>query len=177
MILDKEIRKFWLWLEKNDTLIRKVLDEGSEVKKRELTNYFDTKILGLGRLSWEINEGEFKRYALVISPNRDFELLKLTKRIIKAAPKLDHWEFHHAKKENPSPESFKLYDNNLDPVIINPYTWTVKLSEKTVTVSADELENIDQETRDHAMDLVVTALYGEEFRILQIDQIIFESSR
>ena len=169
--MDKEIKKFWLWLVKNDALIRRVLDEGSEAKKAELTNYFDEKILSLGRLSWEINKGEWKRYAFVLSPNRDFELLRLTKKIIKAAPVMDHWEFEYAKKSNPSPESFKLYDNNLDPVIINPDTWQLELKDKSVMVKAEELKTLDDETREHAMDLVVTAIYGEEFRILNIKEI------
>ncbi len=174
MKLDTDIRKFWLWLEKNNALIRRVLEEGSEENRKELTNFFDEKILSLGRLSWEISSGETRKFSLTISPNRDFELLKLTKRIVSIAPELADWEFNYARKVVSSPESFKIYDANLDPIIINPFNWQVELTGNTVLVKSDELKNLDEETREHAMDLVVTAMYGEEYRIRSIQKFIYD---
>lgn len=171
--MEQTIRKFWLWFEKNDALIRRVLRDGDETKKQELANHFDRKILEFGHFSWEITKGEWKEYAFVISPNRDPELFKISQNIVSQAPKMDDWEFWPAKLANPAPESFKLYDEQLDTVWIDPAQWSIQLDGNTVNIWAPELAEVDTETRDHAMDLVVTAIYGEAYRIQEIVQIHF----
>jgi hypothetical protein len=170
--VDKEIIKFWKWWVKNDVLIRKVLEQGSEAKMLELKEHFDRKILDFGHFTWEINEGKGKAYSFVLSPNREFERLQLSKKIIRNAPELEHWEFLYAKQPNKKPEPFKLYDENLDPVLINPSDWQIEFEGGIAKVTADELKGVDHETRQHAIDLVVTAYLGEEFRILKVKEIV-----
>ncbi|MCR9065353.1 MAG: hypothetical protein NXI00_15370 [Cytophagales bacterium] len=166
-----EIKKFWIWWEKNEALIRKVVELGSEAKLLELKEHIDRKILSFGHFTWEITEGEKKKYNFVISPNREFERLQLSKQIIKAAPEMTYWDFHYAKQINQSPEPFKLYDENQDPVYIDPSAWQIEIQDAVVHVDAADLTEIDEETRNHAMDLVVTAYFGEEFRITRIKEI------
>jgi hypothetical protein len=170
--VNKDIVKFWKWWEKNDALIRKVLEQGSETKMMELKEHFDRKILSFGHFTWEINEGQSKLYSFVLSPNREFDRLQLSKKIIKNAPELEHWEFLYAKLPNKNPEPFKLYDENQDPVFIDPSDWQIEFDEGVVKVTADELSTVDEETRQHAMDLVTTAYLGEEFRILKVKEIV-----
>ncbi|AWV99068.1 hypothetical protein [Arcticibacterium luteifluviistationis] len=168
----QEIKKFWRWLEKNDQLIRKVLEEGSDAKMKELTNYFDEKILSFGHFTWEINDGFSKPYQLVISPNREFELLQLSKKIIANAPEMDFWEFSYAKAKVKYIEPFKIYDESLDAHLINPLSWEFKNEGDTFYVYAPNLVEIDKETEHHAMDLVATAVLGEEYRILNIKNLV-----
>lgn len=168
--MNKEIIKFWKWWEKNDVLIRKVLEQGSEAKMMELKEHFDRKVLDFGHFTWEINEGVRKTYSFVLSPNREFDRLQLSKKIIRNAPEFEHWEFLYAKPPNKEPEPFKLYDENQDPVYINPEDWKLDFQEGVVYVTALELQSVDEETRQHAMDLVATAYLGEEFRILKVKE-------
>lgn len=164
----QEIKKFWAWLIKNDQLIRRVLEEGSEAKKKELSNYFDEKILSFGHFTWEINDGFSKPYQLVISPNREFELLQLSKKIISDAPDMDNWEFAYAKAKVKYIEPFKIYDENLDPHLISTNTWEYKTEGDSFYAYAPNLADLDKETEQHILDLVGTAVLGEEYRILNI---------
>ena len=174
--MKKDIKEFWLWFEKNDELIRRIIEEGTDKNQKELANYIDTKILAIGHFSWEINAGERKKYEFVISPNREPELYEIAKKIINNAPEMEHWEFLPAKRANPVPDSFKLYDNNLDPVFIDPTHWKIIEEHGVVTVSdAEQLANLDAETLEHALDLVVTARFGEAFRINHISKIIYKA--
>ncbi|MGR3810204.1 hypothetical protein [Jiulongibacter sp. NS-SX5] len=172
-VQNTDIIKFWKWWEKNDHLICKVLEQGSQAKLDELKEHFDKKVLEFGHFTWEIVEGEGRKFAFILSPNREFERLQLSKKIIRNAPNLNNWEFYSSKPVNPNPEPFKLYDSNLDPVFIDPSDWNIEIELPKVKINASELKNIDSETRDHAMDLVVTALLGEERRILKVKEIVW----
>lgn len=173
--MKKEIKDFWVWFEKNDQLIRRIIEDGTEENQKELANYFDTKILAIGHFSWEINAGAQKKYEFVISPNREPDLYEKSKKIVHNAPEMAHWEFLAAKRANPNPDSFKLYDNNLDPVFIDPTNWDILEENGIVIVSnAHQLRNLDSETLEHALDLVVTAYFGEAYRINRISKIIYK---
>ena len=168
----QEIKKFWAWIVKNDQLIRRVLEEGSEAKKKELSNYFDEKILSFGHFTWEINDGFSKEYQLVISPNREFELLQLSKKIISNAPEMEKWEFAYPKAKVKHIEPFKIYDENLDPHLISTNAWQYKAEANTFYAYAPNLAELDKETEQHILDLVCTAVLGEEYRILNIKNLV-----
>ncbi|UBM58342.1 hypothetical protein LAG90_16180 [Marinilongibacter aquaticus] len=176
MIPERDIRRFWLWWAKNEALIRKVIEKGSEAKLLELKEHIDRKVLGFGHFTWEIIESQNKTYCLIISPNRDYDRLQLTKKIMKAAPDLAHWEFRYAKPENPRVSPFKMYDALLDPVIIDPSNWEMEFANGIVHIYAENLVEVDPETRLEALDLVVTAHFGEEFRIMEVKQLEWEEN-
>jgi hypothetical protein len=169
--MKKEIEDFWDWFEENEEDFLRTLYQGTEEGLKQLKEVFDQKILAFGHFTWEINADANKKYQFVISPNREFELLQLAKNIIKEAPELEHWTFLYAKEKVSYIEPFKIYDESLDPHLVNVATWKYKLEGDTVLVHAPTLLNIDQDTEQHALDLVITAKLGEENRILTIQNI------
>jgi hypothetical protein len=172
MINNTLIDNLWDWFEENDELNRRIIYTGDKEKLKELKNAIDEKILVFGHFTWEINAGKSKEYQFVISPNREFELLQLSKKIIAEAPDLDNWEFLYAKEKVAVIEPFKIFDESLDSHLVNVANWKYKLGGETVYVFAPSLKNIDSETEQHALDLVATALLGEEYRILDIKTLV-----
>jgi hypothetical protein len=169
--MKKEIEDFWDWFIENEEGFLRTLYHSTEDGLKILKESFDQKILAFGHFTWEINAYATKKYQLVISPNREFELLQIAKNIIKDAPELEHWSFLFAKQKVKHVEPFKIYDESLDPHLVNVSTWKYKLEGDTVLVFAPTLLNIDLDTEQHALDLVMTAILGEEVRILTINKI------
>lgn len=170
--LGKQIENFWDWFEENEELILRSLYNGIDTELKELKNLFDEKILAFGHFTWEINEGKSKKYQFVISPNREFELLQISKKIMAEAPEMEHWEFLYAKEKVKFIEPFKIYDESLDPHLVNVISWKFKQELDSFFIYAPTLQNIDKETEQHALDLVATAVLGEEFRILNVLNLI-----
>ncbi len=166
------IGNLWDWFEENDEHNRRIIYLGQAEQLKVLKNAIDEKILAFGHFTWEINAGKSKEYQFVISPNREFELLQLSKKIVAKAPDLENWEFLYAKEKVKEIEPFKVFDESLDPHLVNVTNWKYKLEEESVFVYAPSLKNIDSETEQHALDLVVTAILGEEYRIMNIKALI-----
>jgi len=170
--LSDKIDDLWEWFQENEEHTLRTLYIGESAALKELKNMLDEKILSFGHFTWEINEGSSKKFKFVISPNREFELLQISKKIIAEAPELEHWEFLSSKEKVRVIEPFKIYDESLDPHLVNVAEWKFKVENETVFVYAPSLKNIDAETEQHALDLVATALLGEEFRIFNIKKLV-----
>ncbi|MFT5885998.1 MAG: hypothetical protein ACI9IP_002462 [Arcticibacterium sp.] len=170
-IKDSEIEDFWDWFEEKEEAFRVLLYRGTEAEQKQLKNDFDEKVLSFGHFTWELNTGKEKSYEFVISPNREFELLQISKKIMAEAPDLEHWKFGYAKQKVKSIEPFKIYDESLDPHLINTGSWLFKSQGSTYKIYAPSLPKMDSETEEHVLDLVATAALGEEYRILNITKI------
>ncbi len=166
--------KFWRWLHKNDETIRKILKTGNAQSKAELKEHLDRKILDLGKFTWEISEGQVREFALTISPNRSVDLLYQTKALVAKAPHLAHWEWYPAKQANTSLLPFKIYDQNLDPFTVEPAIWEIKELNNEVNVKADQLKDLDKETQEHVLEIVIAAYFGEAYFIENIKKIVLE---
>ncbi len=174
--MDLKIRKFWMWFVKNDELIRKALEHGSEANKAHLTRIFDNKVLEIGNFSWDIEEGNLRKYAFTVSPNRDRELLLLSKELVSRSPELSHWEFHYARPARTPDFSVRVFDEHMNPHHIGALHWKFLLTLKpnhtaSILLEVPELGKIDHETCEEAADALITGILGEEHRILYIDSI------
>jgi len=89
----KNIISFWTWF--------KVIGDrlASNVEDNSILTELDKRIRKLHpRLSWEIGPGRTREWQLVISPNLDPELRKMTDAIIAEAPILPRWQFYSSRR-------------------------------------------------------------------------------
>lgn len=178
---NSKIEKFWRWFIKNDELIRNAIKHGNSQNKETLSNFFDDKVLEIGTFTWEISQGKTKEFSFTLSPNRSKDLLQKTKEYISIAPDLSHWEFKFAKPARLWDLHFELYDENVNLCKIDGSKWEFSIIHKEnhkyeIEVFAKSIENLDKETQDVALDLVVTSLLGEHERIELINKIHFSTS-
>lgn len=174
--IEIKISKFWMWFVKNDELIRKALEFGSDANRDQLVRIFDDKVLDIGTFTWDIEEGFGKQYSFTISPNRDRELLMLSRWIISLSPELSHWEFRHSRAAKVWDLTFGIYDEHLNYCETDASDWRFMLTPNEyntvgITIEANGLSEIDEETQLEAAEIVVTGLLGEEFRIIHVTDI------
>jgi|SRR5450432_1490312 hypothetical protein len=163
-MLDSQISDFWNWFIKNSSNLH------SNDYNRLIIDELDKTISDWG-LVWEIGPGLKKENSLTISPNGEKKLVNKAKGIIDKAPKLYNWEFYFAKQAKENWYLLRLVDTGVE---INAADWTYVLlvyeDDKTeILVKADNLKQLDNETKELIVDLILTNLLGEELKIEKID--------
>lgn len=158
------IAEFWDWFAQNSTSLKS--DRYDEILIDELD-----QIISNWDLVWEIGPGLTKSNSLTISPNGNKDLLDKAKSVIASAPELDTWEFYYLKQPKENWHKANLIDK---AVKIDALEWTYILFQYEdkkieIVLKADNLAHLDQETKELAIDLVLTNLLGEQLRIAKID--------
>lgn len=184
--INEKIEAFWDWFVEQEQTIKAFFTEEEEVDKERLVDEMDNLVLDLGRFAWRIGpEGE-TTYFLLISPNRDPELLKLSKRIMAAAPDLSDWNFYPAKQPRPWDWKLQLHDDWLMEHEVDASGWQYVLTERPgkqleITFEAQNLDRFDAETQKEAVELALINLMGEEWLIRHVEKVrvqsAFEESR
>lgn len=174
--VDKKIDAFWDWFVEQEQTIKAFFTEEEEVDKERLIDEMDNLVLDLGRFAWRIGpEGETS-YFLLISPNRNPELLKLSKRILAAAPDLRDWSFYPAKQPRPWDWKLLLHDDWLMEHEVDASGWQYVASERPggqleIAFEAANLDHFDAETQKEAVELALINLMGEEWLIRHVERV------
>lgn len=171
-----KISSFWEWFETQERRIREILDDELHPDREELVQMMDNQVLNLGLFTWEMGPEGPSSFYLTISPNGDPELLQLSKSIVKASPALSAWTFYYAKPIKEEPIELKLYDEEYNLHFVNAQSWQFGLSLTSsghvdITIVANNMRHLDQETRIGAGNLVISSLLGEECHILHVRHI------
>jgi hypothetical protein len=159
-----QVAEFWKWFIKNSGDLQSNNYDGTLMRELD-------QIICDWDLVWEIGPGLTKPNSLTISPNGNKKLLDKAKGIIDKAPKLDSWEFYHLKQPKENWHKANLVDKAVD---IDALDWTYVLFKYDdhkieIVLKADNLANLDRETKELAVDLVLTNLLGEKLKIEKID--------
>ena len=171
-----KISSFWEWFGTQERRIREILDDELHPDREELVQMMDNQVLNLGLFTWEMGPDGSNSFYLTISPNGDPELLKLSKSIVKASPALSAWTFYYAKPLKEEPIELKLYGEEYNLHFVNAQSWQFGLSLTSsghvdITIVANNMKHLDQETQTGAGHLVISSLLGEECHILHVGHI------
>jgi hypothetical protein len=161
---DKEILNFWSWFSKNSNSLQS--DSYDQNILDELDNIISNWDLG-----WEIGPGLSKENSLTISPNGNKNLLDITNGIIDKAPMLDNWDFYSTKQSKENWHLARLVGTDFE---IDASNWKYVLlkyedGKVEILIKADTLSDLDKETKELAVDLILTNLLGEKLKIQKID--------
>src|SRR5690606_33317585 len=168
-----KISSFWEWFETQEKRIRDILNDELQPEREELVQIMDNQVLSLGLFTWEMGPDGSNAFYLTISPNGDPELLRLSKSIVGASPAFPDWTFYYAKPIKEEPIELKLYDEEYNLHVVNAQSWQFGLSLTSsghvdITIVANNMKRLDQETRIGAGNLVISSLLGEECHILHV---------
>lgn len=175
-IANSKISSFWEWFETQEKRIRDILNDELHPEREELVQMMDNQVLSLGLFTWEMGPDGSNAFYLTISPNGDPELLRLSKSIVGASPAFPDWTFYYAKPIKEEPIELKLYDEEYNLHFVNAQSWQFGLSLTSsghvdITIVANNMKHLDQETRIGAGNLVISSLLGEECHILHVRHI------
>lgn len=171
---DKEkVEEFWEWFTKNINHIKEVLSNDHHEGRKSLVKTMDNQVLQFGMFTWEMGPLDEQFYFLTISPNGNEELLGISKQIIEFSPNLPDWKFNYAKPAKEWDLKFSVFDDFMEEHRIDASSWNYLIERKSsnninIIIEAGNLAHLDQETKMTAVDLVVTSLIGEAFKIYNI---------
>lgn len=166
------IEAFWEWFKENEPKIKEIALSGSAAEQAWLKEQLDQHILSIGKFSWEINQGEQSELELVISPNRDYDLFKTSKKVISESPSLENWSFLASKKANLALDPFELYDVSIELRTFQPSQWQVKVDGKTIEVFDPSFEKIDDETCLFAAQIALSSYMGEARYMQEVSKVL-----
>jgi hypothetical protein len=118
-------------------------------------------------LIWETSPGESKRCQLTISPNLDKKLRETAQKIVSAAPALEDWEFHHARRPRKWDYTLTLDNERGAPIEIDASGWVfIALNSPSgtyqVLLHGGDLPPLTNDQRWQAAEAVLVNLLGEE---------------
>lgn len=168
--IEARIRSFWQWFVEMEDNIREYFAEEEMVDKAALIEAINNRVLDFGLFAWEIGPGASRAFYLTISPNGDRKRLKISKRIIEAAPGLPDWEFYYARPAKEGALQFTLYDDFMIEREVDASSWNYALIPQPdnrieVVLEASNVHHLDPDSRLMAGERVVSNLLGEEATI------------
>ena len=157
--------------------IRSFFTEEEPVNKELIVESMNNRVLDFGMFTWEIGPGKDRPYYFLISPNGDKERLALSRQIIHHAPELPDWEFHAARPLREVELTFSLYDSMFRACEVDAHTWEFALAGGPeegieITIKAQDLDHLDEDTQFEAADRVVMGLLGEEMFIDEVEDLV-----
>jgi len=162
-LANNKIEHFWGWFKS----IAENIEEN--ILMSEFTSELEERISGIADIDWEIGPGVHSKWLFVLSPKGDRDLLKITKKIIICAPKIDEWEFYYAKPAKRWNLIFyiKYKDND---VLVDGSTWEYKLFEFPdgtfdIVFRPNNASNLSENDLWLAACIIVDGEIGEERRI------------
>ena len=178
--ISDQIESFWDWFGNNQPLLENVISENGHPKTEYIIQSLDQHILGMGKIKWEIGNPQPNQFSFTLSPNNDRDLLKITKSIIAAAPKVATWTFYYAAQVTKQLQ-IQVYDHNMDVQDVDASSWKAvllpsELGKHELVLETANIEYLDEDTRMIAADLILTAILGEEEKINRLAglELVFE---
>lgn len=172
--IEKEkIEDFWEWFANNVNHIKEVLSNDFHGGRKSLVKTMDNQVLQFGMFTWEMGPLDEQLYFLTISPNGNEELLEISKQIMERSPSFPEWSFNYAKPAKKWDLKFSVFDDFMEEHKIDASSWNYlieqnKSNDINIVIEAGNLSHLDQETKMTAVDLVVTSLIGEAFKIYNV---------
>ena len=175
-IVKKKIKLFWEWFINNEALMRAVVNDDFHEQRESLINAIDNQVLDFGMFTWEIEENKENKISFTISPNGNVELLELSKFIIEHAPNLSNWKFNYAKPIKNWDFTFSVFDDYANEHEIDASEWNFVLlpvndNKVKVIIEANNITNLDYETKLSAGNFVLTNTLGEECKINNVYEV------
>jgi len=93
----EKVESLWKWFNGNEQIIIDSINQKTDSEDDYIIENLNNLVLDIDLFTWEIGVGKNKSYSFTISPNRSKDLLKVSREVIRSAPKSDEWEFHYSK--------------------------------------------------------------------------------
>ncbi len=173
---DDNILRFWQWFVKNENTIKECIENGDSGQREFVVEQMNEHILSLGMLTWDVGLDDNERWFLMLSPNGNKEMLKVSQKTIDAAPEHIGWLFYSSKPAKEWNRKFTIYDSYMDEQFIDSSEWQYVVFEEEngtleLIIEAKNISQLDPEVAETAVEQFVVQEIGEVTRILFISSV------
>jgi hypothetical protein len=178
---DDNILRFWQWFVKNENTIKECVENTSSKSKEYVVEQMNEHILGQGVLTWDIGLNDSKEWFLMLSPNGDSDMLKVSERIIGEAPEHMNWQFHASKPAKIWDRQFMVYDDYMDELFIDASDWHFITFEEEdgkldLVIEAKNISHLNPELAESASEQFVIQEIGEANSIIYFSSVVVVSN-
>lgn len=164
------ILQFWQWFVQNEAIIKDCVENVHSEDREYVVDQMNECILALGMLTWDLGINEDNKWFLLLSPNGNSDMLKVSQKIIDFAPDHNAWIFHASKPAKNWNRQFSIYDQYMDIVEIDASDWYYVILEDEdekfeLILEAKNISQLDSEEAETAAEQFVIHEIGEELRI------------
>jgi len=158
---------FWQWFVKNEKLIKDCIENEHSTDREFIVEQMNEYILSFGVLTWDMGLNDDNNWFLMLSPNGDKDMLKVSQHIMIEAPEHMDWLFYASRPAKHWNRQFSVYDEYMDEQFIDASDWHYLFFENedgklALVVEAKNVAHLD-------IEIVETA--GEQFVIHEIGEL------
>jgi hypothetical protein len=173
---DDNTLRFWQWFVKNENTIKECIENEHSSHREYVVEQMNEQILSLGLLTWDIGLNDDEHWFLMISPNGNQDMLKVSQKIMAAAPEHMDWLFYDSKPAKKWNRQFTIYDNYMDEQFIDASQWHYIVFEGNdgkleLIIEAKNISHLDPEVAKTAAEQFLIYEIGEITRIQHISNI------
>lgn len=163
---EEKILAFWQWFVKSESIIKECIENENSTHKEYVVDQLNELILSIGIFSWDIGLDDDDNWFLMISPNGEEDMFKLSKAIMSYAPEHMDWLFYSSRQPLNWNREFTVYDTEMDEVTIDANNWHVLIIEDEqenleLILEAKNISHLDEETSGIAVEQFLVKEIGE----------------
>lgn len=167
MELNKDsIDCFWQWFVKNERTIKECIENKHSTHRNLVIDQMNEHILSFGILTWDLGLNDDDNWFLMLSPNGNKDMLKISQRIMEEAPQHMDWLFYATKPPKDWNRQFSVYDNYHDEQLIDASDWHYLIFEDeegklAIVIEAKNSAYLDKELAEISAEKFLIHEIGE----------------
>lgn len=174
-VTDDNIVSFWQWFVKNENNIKECIENENSVQTEYVVEQMNEQILSFGVLTWDVGLNDDDNWFLMLSPNGNFEMLKVSEKIMNHAPEHMNWLFYGSRPAKKWDRKFTVYDSYMDEQFIDASQWNYIVFEEDgkleLIIEANNIPRLDPEVLETAGEKFVIQEIGEAKWMMLISSI------
>lgn len=170
------IERFWQWFVKNERMIKECIENERSTHRDLIIDQMNEHILGLGMLTWDMGLNDENNWFLMLSPNGDSEMLKVSQRAMSEAPEHMDWLFYSSRPAKNWNRQFVVYDELHDEQTIDASDWHYLVfdgdeDKLALIIEASNVSHLNEELAETAAEQFIIHELGELAWILQVGSV------
>ncbi len=173
---DDTILGFWQWFVKNEKLIKDCIENENSTHREFVVDQMNEHILGMGMFTWDLGLNDDNNWFLLLSPNGDKDMLKVSQHIMTFAPEHMDWLFYSSRPPRNWDRQFVVYDELHDEQPIDASEWQYLIFEDeddalVIVLEAKNMTHLNEDISETAAEQFIIHELGELAWMLHVGSV------
>jgi hypothetical protein len=173
---DDNIERFWQWFVKNERMIKDCIENEHSAHRELVIDQMNEHILGLGMLTWDMGLNVDDHWFLMLSPNGNPDMLKISQKTMAEAPQHMDWLFYSSRPAKNWNRQFTVYDELHDEQNIDASNWHYLVfdgeeDKLALILEASNVSHLNEELTETAAEQFIIHELGELTWMLHVGSV------